>query len=333
MITLRVMGETDKLLEPFRRLRCDRTGGRPRPHKAVMLLSVSVLAEAGELGQNRIAFSPRLLDIFRGLFDAVKQGSDQFTPHNPFFHLKSDGFWQLHPTPGMEERLRHLRAVKGPGELREVVAYATLDEPLFLRLHDPAFRHAFQAVLIQTYLSHAATEAWAALEQETLIAARQRELLGYPAAHAREKATAKVRSAAFRRMVKDLYDTRCAACGMRFFYDDVDVIDAAHLIPFSVSGDDRPQNGIALCKNHHWLMDHAILAPGPGRAGNYRNPIWHVRQGLDDRLEEHRVVLELKGRPVLVPREEPFRPCREGLDWRMDRLRRGEVEHEMDYAG
>ena len=39
---------------------------------------------------------------------------------------------------------------------------------------------------------------------------------------------------------------RCAACGLRFLYDEITIIDAAHLIPFSETHDDSPQNGMAL---------------------------------------------------------------------------------------
>lgn len=122
-------------------------------------------------------------------------------------------------------------------------------------------------------------------------------------------------------LFREIYDVRCAACGIRFFFEDIDLIDAAHLVPFSQTQDDRPQNGIALCKNHHWLMDHNIIVPGPGRGQNYQRPMWHVRKGLDDRFEEHKPVLELKHRSVILPAESRYTPSREGLEWRMERLR------------
>jgi len=331
---IRDMENGTDFLDKLARLHCDRPNGRPRPHKAVMLLSVSLLAEAGDLAENKIVYDTRLLEIFRNLFTIARQDSDQFTPYNPFFHLKSEGFWYLVPNLGMEDRLKHLKQVKGPGELREVVAWATLDPRLHMLLLNPQTRHEFQAVLIQHYMNHAGSQMWAALKEETLIANRQKELLSDSIpANDNDKPIDRVRSAAFRRMIREIYDVRCAACGVRFFFEDVDLIDAAHLIPFSDGGDDRPQNGIALCKNHHWLMDNAILAPGPGgRGSDYTHPVWHVRKGLDERFEEHRTVLELRGKTVIPPRDGHFIPARDSLDWRMEQLRRCSITNEMDYA-
>ncbi len=304
----------------FAHLHCDRPGGRPRPHKAVMLLAVSLLAEADELTENRIEYNSRLLDVFRALFDVARLDTDQNTPYNPFFYLKSEGFWHLHPTPENADALPHIKTIGGPGELRRLVSHATLDPDLFKILRDPAARKALQAALIQHYCNHAADNVWQKLQEEAQIETRRQHLLREEQASYETTATETVRSTAFRRMIREIYDVRCAACGVRFFFDDVDLIDAAHLIPFSQSKDDRPQNGIALCKNHHWLMDHAIIAPGPGRGRNYQQPIWHVRKGLDDRLEEHRPVLELKNKTVILPTQPRYAPTAESLDWRMAKL-------------
>ncbi len=99
----------------FRSLRTDRQGDRPRPHKPVMLLAVMALAETGRLPEGRIFYSPDLLEIFARFFDLVRAGSDQRTPFNPFFYLKSEGFWHLHPQPGKDDLLRATRSIRGPG--------------------------------------------------------------------------------------------------------------------------------------------------------------------------------------------------------------------------
>ncbi len=313
------MDDIDGYLDAMGRLHCDRPAGRPRPHKAVMLLAVTLLAEADELPENRIVFSSRLLDIFRSLFEVARQDNDQNTPYNPFFYLKSEAFWHLNATTGHEAELRAARTIQGPGQLRELVDHAALDPDLFELIKDPDSRRAIQAALIQHYCGHATGAMWDALAAESQIETRRQKLLREEAGQY-GSADERVRSTAFRRMIREIYDVRCAACGVRFFFEDVDLIDAAHLVPFRESRDDRPQNGIALCKNHHWLMDHAIIAPGPGRGKNYRRPIWHVRKGLDDRLEEHRSVLDLRHRDIILPNEQRYAPSSEGQDWRMGQL-------------
>lgn len=217
-----------------------------------------------------------------------------------------------------------MRNIGGPGQLRDAVAFASLDPELFELLKSPAARREIQATLIQTYCPQVADRMWKALEEEVRIESHKQKLL-------REESTPytteneKVRNSAFRRMIREIYDVRCAACGIRFFFLDVDLIDAAHLIPFSDSRDDRPQNGIALCKNHHWLMDQDILVPGPGRGQNYHRPVWHVHKGLDNRFEEHKAVLELHNRSVILPSEARYAPCREALEWLMDLKRKAEA--------
>ena len=37
-------------------------------------------------------------------------------------------------------------------------------------------------------------------------------------------------------------------------------VDAAHIIPWSISHNDDPRNGLALCKLCHWSFDEGLLA-------------------------------------------------------------------------
>ena len=125
------------------------------------------------------------------------------------------------------------------------------------------------------------------------------------------------RSPAFRRLILDLYDHQCAACGLRIRLpagNDVSFIDAAHLIPFSVSRNDHPANGLALCKNHHWAMDRDLIAPCPDHH-------WHVSKILDPRRSNgEKELIELSGKSLLLPQDEAFHPDPAGLKWRCEQL-------------
>lgn len=101
--------------------------------------------------------------------------------------------------------------------------------------------------------------------------------------------------------------------GHRWHWSDTTLIDAAHLIPWSESHDDRPQNGMALCKNHHWVMDKRLIAPGPDME-------WHVSRRLDERIEGQRKLVELKGKGILLPRDKKLQPSTPALAWRVQRL-------------
>ncbi len=304
----------------FGSLRTDRQGERPRPHKPVMLLAVMALAEAGRLADGRICYSPDLLEIFARFFDLVRAGSDQRTPFNPFFYLKSDGFWHLHPQPGKDDLLTATRNIRGSGQLMELVSHATLDDRLMALIADVKAREALRLVLIDHYFP--------SKRDAILQLCREEEAIGKLEQYdeSDDKGTAErvaesIRDAAFGRVVRRAYDYTCALCGVRFMLDDVILVDAAHLIPFAESHNDSPTNGIALCKNHHWLMDRRLIAPCPGHGNDFSHPVWLISPLLDDRLEAHRACVEYKGRRVILPREERHRPSPEALTWRASRLR------------
>jgi putative restriction endonuclease len=135
----------------FGTLHTDSEGNRPRPHKPVMLMSVLTMAEAGRLTDGRIYYSPDLLEIFARFFEIVRAGSDKRTPFNPFFYLRSEGFWQLHAQPGQEQILKRTRNIRGPGQLMEMVSHASLDDRLFALIADTKAREVLRLALIDRY--------------------------------------------------------------------------------------------------------------------------------------------------------------------------------------
>ena len=60
----------------------------------------------------------------------------------------------------------------------------------------------------------------------------------------------------FRQRVLTAYNNRCAVCGVQ-----LKLIDAAHIIPVAVpSSNDQTNNGIALCKLHHFSYDRNLIS-------------------------------------------------------------------------
>lgn len=66
----------------------------------------------------------------------------------PLSHLRSDESWHLHPNTDYEATLRVASQIKGISRLREVVAYASLHDPLFLLLTDAVDRETIRQTLI-----------------------------------------------------------------------------------------------------------------------------------------------------------------------------------------
>jgi putative restriction endonuclease len=61
----------------------------------------------------------------------------------------------------------------------------------------------------------------------------------------------------FRQAVIQVYEFRCAVCGLKINSPDSFCweVEAAHIVPHSSFGRDDLFNGIALCRFHHWAFD------------------------------------------------------------------------------
>jgi len=69
------------------------------------------------------------------------------------------------------------------------------------------------------------------------------------------------RSRKFVEHVLDAYERKCAICHQSIRLGDALVgIDACHVKPIQHFGDDNVNNGIALCKIHHWALDRGAIS-------------------------------------------------------------------------
>lgn len=101
----------------------------------------------------------------------------------------------------------------------------------------------------------------------------------------------------FRRRLLEAYGNRCCISGT----DAVQVLDAAHIIPFSGKGSDSPQNGLLLRADLHRLFDAGALAVDDG----YCVVLAHHLSPTAYR--------ELEGAPLRLPKKVPDRPSLEAL--------------------
>jgi putative restriction endonuclease len=76
---------------------------------------------------------------------------------------------------------------------------------------------------------------------------------------AEEDARKKGRSARFAAEVVSRYRFTCALTGLCCLTTDgTTIVDAAHIEPWAENGNDDIQNGLALCKNAHWMFDEGL---------------------------------------------------------------------------
>ena len=73
----------------------------------------------------------------------------------------------------------------------------------------------------------------------------------------------RVRDQGFRRAIVNLYDHRCALCGIRMLTPEGHtVVEAAHIVQWNESHNDLPTNGMALCRLCHWSFDEGLMSVG-----------------------------------------------------------------------
>ncbi len=125
-----------KYVQKMKRLRVDRAHGIA-PHKPLLLLAVIELIEQGQIQENKIPLSPGLAETFIKYWSKVTDRKPNIAL--PFFYLKSDGFWHLHPNAGYEKVLDVADRITAISR-REVIAYVSLDDDLFVLLTDASNR-------------------------------------------------------------------------------------------------------------------------------------------------------------------------------------------------
>jgi putative restriction endonuclease len=91
----------------------------------------------------------------------------------------------------------------------------------------------------------------------------QAEVLRESAAAESAAAVEQGREARFRLTVIPAYNYTCALTGYRLVtITSGTIVDAAHIHRFADSRNNDPRNGIALCKNAHWLFDLGLWTLG-----------------------------------------------------------------------
>jgi len=291
------------------------TGNRA-PHKPFLLLSVLDLIAQGSLHSNLIEVTPELGALFSRYWANVMPQERRGNLALPFFHLRSSSFWHLLPIPGNETLLESTRQVDSLFHLQKLILGAKLDDELFSLLQYEATRNALRMVLIQTYFAseyHATLlQAGAVNLQSYLYSQELIEKVKYQAKEApnpEAEYQANVRDQGFRRAVVRVYGERCAFCGVRMMtVDGHSAVDAAHIMPWSISHNDDPRNGIALCRLCHWTFDEGLASVSAK---------YTVLLSSDLRTTHNFPghLLTLDSRPILGPEDAVYMPDPESLNW------------------
>jgi putative restriction endonuclease len=120
-----------------------------------------------------------------------------------------------------------------------------------------------------------------------------------------------VRDQGFRKAIVSLYEHRCALCGIRMLTPDGHtVVEAAHIKPWSESQshDDKPTNGLALCRLCHWSFDEGLMS-----VGVKYEVLVSKRVQIEQNLPGH--ILTLRDRHIFTPIEDQYWSSQGNFDY------------------
>lgn len=300
----------------FVKLGVDRAHGIA-PHKPTLLLSVIEQFEKGKIQHNQIYLTPELIATFLKYWSNLVTTDHRSDISLPFFHLTGDKFWHLMPNSGFEATIASRTKIKGLAALRNTVKYAYLDDELFEYLQNVSSRIHLAENLIKTWFPKNANQ-FESLYQVDELESIQLKLFEkggavYTVEDIKDQDKTFVRNAAFRRNIVSLYQQNCAVCRLKIVsLDGQDIVDGAHIKPFSEFHDDRFDNGIALCKNHHWAFDRGWF----GINDEYKIIV------PPDRIYEEtpanlRSLQNYDGEDIVLPNSEIYNPRIDSLQWHL----------------
>jgi serine/threonine protein kinase len=120
-----------------------------KPHKYLALLTLVHLIRDGHIEDGKIFYNDLFKEYFKKNFDVFADSDDRNRPYNPFFHLRSSGFWILVATDGNKDALDGLNSIGGPGELTRLVSHAQIDSELVEELQNESARERLESAVAE----------------------------------------------------------------------------------------------------------------------------------------------------------------------------------------
>jgi putative restriction endonuclease len=288
----------DEIIRAFDRMRVWQQGDRRAVHKPLLVLFA--LAKVGAGGTATMDWNdvePHL----KALLEEFGPDGSGTTRHLPFWHLQTDGLWQLEAPASI--LARPPSATPTLGELREHHVRGGFPPALQNVLQgDPQLVAAIARRIVEAHFPES-------IRSDVLAAVGLPDDLS-AAASAQELEQARRRDPAFREKVLLAYQYRCGVCGhdLRLGRQTIG-LEAAHIKWFQAKGPDVVPNGIALCSLHHKVFDLGAFTILPE---SYQMVFSQHLNGSDDSAGK---ILAYHGASLILPQSRDYLPQPEFLDW------------------
>lgn len=127
------------------------------PHKAILLLTIIDMIEAGEISSPFIQITDSLKDNFKRVWNANVSSRSGYEPRMsyPFFHLSSSPFWELIKTGSYQGQTEYSSMIS----LERDYSGAIIDVSLFRLMKDPTTRDEIRTLLKSVYIDNRNTSS------------------------------------------------------------------------------------------------------------------------------------------------------------------------------
>jgi len=310
-----------KYLKAFSRLKQGVTKYGPAPHKPILLLSLIELIEKGLVINNQFEVNADLVATFKENWLLLVPTLHQPDFTQPFYYLQSEKvegrpYWMLQPNLGMQINA-HIKSVT---RLSATCHFGYFEPQLFLLLSDADNRAMATALLLDTYFAEGKAGFIAAKTHgEGYLHDQEDFILNEPEAKYKRiiintEEDVFVRNGLFKKLVPKIYGNQCSFTGMQLSSTfGHSFVDACHIVPFSLTHDDKVTNGIALCPNLHRAFDRGLVSI----SADYTIMVsGHVIE-----KEAHAYTLKgLAGRKILLPNKPIHFPAVAAVTWHRENI-------------
>ncbi|HRE58193.1 MAG TPA: HNH endonuclease [Candidatus Kapabacteria bacterium] len=307
-----------KYLRSFKNLRIDRAHGIA-PHKPILLISVLQTFQNGTNNSQRIYITPELVALFKTNWSLLVTSKHDCRFALPFYHLTSDKFWKLIPKSGFENIMQLSASMRNFTSLNAAVDCAIIEDDLLLLMKDTKSNEILIRFLLDEYFP-SSRDNFTNFSggKPKLFDDIESKILKEPSEEYRHEIKKLfeqkneeeifLRGSIFKREIPKIYNNTCCISGMKIdAIGNVSMIDACHIVPFSISYDDTVTNGIALCPNLHRAFDRGLIAIDE-----------KYRVIVSNTFKENESIYSIRNfehKKINFPNIEGYYPLKENFDW------------------
>ncbi|WP_053991916.1 HNH endonuclease [Mangrovimonas sp. TPBH4] len=243
------------------------------PHKPILLVSIIELIQKKTITSNRIYITSDLLLAFKNNWNKLVDTKHSPNFALPFFHMRSEPFWHLVTYIGLDLKLTSSKSIKSFKSLNETIAFAEIDKVLFEILSTPPETNILLQLLLDQYFPDTKTNFYAIIGNETESKIEQQILHEESSVYQHHiwelRATLNddefeeelfIRGGLFKKAIPKIYNFSCCISDMKVISTtNAQMVDACHIVPFSISKNDTIPNGISLSPNLHRAFDRGLI--------------------------------------------------------------------------